>query len=112
MSDGRNESPRDLVPEFAKLVKQKREERDWSRHELARQAKISVTTVCDIEDRRRSPSFRVALRLGRALGFADFDIDDMLRGVPEPEDVEPAKPRKPRKKKAKKSDREVPVSKA
>jgi DNA-binding XRE family transcriptional regulator len=67
MSDGRNTTPRDLVPGFASLIKKRREEFEWSRHELARQAEVGMTTVCDIEDERRSPSLRVAMQLAKAL---------------------------------------------
>ena len=67
MSDGRNPVPRDLVDGFGPFIKEQREKLGWSRHRLAREAEIGMTTVCDIEDERRSPSLRVAMKLIRAL---------------------------------------------
>lgn len=68
-ADGRNSTPRDLVPGFAKLIQKRREELGWSRHELAAKAGIGMTTLCCIEHEHRSPSLRVAMQLAQALGL-------------------------------------------
>lgn len=70
MSDAtRNETPRDLVPGFAKMVMEARRERQWSQRELARQANISPMCISDLEAEKRSTSLRVAMLIAQALGL-------------------------------------------
>lgn len=79
----RNPTPRDLVPGFAKLVKETREKFQWSQRELARRADVSAMCVCDLEAEKRSPSLRIAAAIAEALG-----LDVKLSA--------PATPKKPR----------------
>lgn len=58
---------RDLVPGFAKLVKETRIARNWSQRQLAHQAGVSPMCISDLEAENRSPSLRVASSIAAAL---------------------------------------------
>jgi ribosome-binding protein aMBF1 (putative translation factor) len=65
----RSPTPRDLVPEFAELVRRKRLEQvpTMSQRTLASAAGVSPMCVSEVESMKRSPSLRVAAQLARAL---------------------------------------------
>jgi ribosome-binding protein aMBF1 (putative translation factor) len=65
----RNTTPRDLVPGFASLVKQKRTEFGWTQKELSERSGISPMCISDLEAEHRSPSLRVATAVARALAL-------------------------------------------
>lgn len=69
MPDGRSESPRDLVPGFASLLKRTRKKKDWSIRDLAKASGVAATSIYCIEREWRSPSLRVAKALAEALGL-------------------------------------------
>jgi ribosome-binding protein aMBF1 (putative translation factor) len=68
-------SPRDLVPNFAKLVKKTREALGWTQSHLAATADVSPMCICDLEARRRSPSLRTAIQITRALNIGIRLVD-------------------------------------
>lgn len=65
----RNSTPRDLVPGFAALVKQKRTELGWTQRELSERSGISPMCISDLEAEHRSPSLRVAKAVAKALSL-------------------------------------------
>lgn len=75
MAGTRSETPRDLVPGFARLVKRARKALKWSQRKLSAEAGVSAMCICDLEAQRRSPSLRVASRIARALNL-DVKLSD------------------------------------
>lgn len=74
-ADGRNRTPRDLVPGFAQMIQIRREELGLSRQQLANETGIGMTSICCIEKEWRAPSLRVAAVLAKALGL-DFPLSE------------------------------------
>lgn len=58
-----------MVPGFADLVKQKREELGWTQIHLANTAKVSPMCVSDLESKKRGLSLRTAMQIARALSI-------------------------------------------
>lgn len=57
-------------------IKERREKKEWSLRELARQAEISASTMSDIEGGRENPRISVVYRIADAL---NCKVDDLLK---------------------------------
>lgn len=82
-ADGADEAPglkRDIVPGFAKMIREARESRGWNQLKLATAAGLGVSSVWMIERERRAPTLRVAMALCNALGIRVW-VNDPTQAV-------------------------------
>jgi DNA-binding XRE family transcriptional regulator len=68
---------RELVPGFARRLREARDAAGLTLQEIARQARTHWTSVAKIEAEARAPTLRIALALAAALGIS---VDELVSG--------------------------------
>lgn len=80
-SPRRTEPNYELVEDYGKLIREKREQKKWSREDLGKKINEKVSVISKIETEHMKPDIKLAKKLGRLLKIElledmDRDIED------------------------------------